>query len=284
MGVFTFLTKKKFYLHLAIIILLSLIIAWAAFKSLDSYTRHGEVYSVPDFRGQYFRTVIEQNNQLFKFVLLDSVYQKGAASGSIIQQDPLPGSRVKQGRNIYYVIVAETPERVIMPNLRNLSIRQAAVRLENAGLNINELIYVDHFARNAVIEQQYNGEVIEPGTEIFKGSNIDLLLGNGGTGAKTPLPFLIGMKPGQVKPALQKASLNLGDMFYIDGDSAHARVFRTEPVTLPGAEVAPGTRIDVWLRSELNTDFEELIMQIQSDKISKDSLQQIINNLYHLEE
>ena len=284
MGVFTFLTKKNFYLHLAIILLLSLIIAWVIFKSLDSYTRHGEVYSVPDFRGQYYHTVVEQNKQLFNFVLIDSVYQKGAPNGSIIQQDPLPGSRVKQGRNIYYVIIAQTAERIAMPNLRNLSIRQAAVRLENAGLNINDLVYIDHFARNAVIEQQYNGEVIEPGTEIFKGSNIDLVLGNGGNGEKTPLPFLVGMRPTQLKAALQKASLNLGNIFYVDGDSAHARVFRTEPVTLPGAEVAPGTKIDVWLRSELNTDFEDLIMKIQSDKISKDSLQQIINNLYPLEE
>ncbi|MBZ0242010.1 MAG: PASTA domain-containing protein [Bacteroidales bacterium] len=280
---FTFLTKKKFYLHLAIILLLSFIIAWAVFKSLDSYTRHGEVYSVPDFRGQYYRTVVEQNKQLFKFVLMDSVYQKGAANGSIIQQDPLPGSRVKQGRNIYYVIVAQTAERVAMPNLRNLSIRQAVVRLENAGLNINELVYVDHFARNAVIEQQYNGEVIEPGTEIFKGSNIDLVLGNGGKGEKTPLPFLVGMRPSQVKAALQRASLNLGNIYYPDSDTAHARAFRTEPATLPGVEIELGTKIDIWFRSEQSIDFEELIIQMQASNISKDSLQQIINNLYQFE-
>ena len=284
MGVFTFLTKKNFYLHLAIILLLSFIIAWATFKSLDSYTRHGEVYSVPDFRGQYYRTVVEQNKQLFKFVLMDSVYQKGAPNGSIIQQDPLPGSRVKQGRNIYYVIVAQMAERVAMPNLRNLSIRQASVRLENAGLNINELVYVDHFARNAVIEQHYNGEVIEPGTEIFKGSTIDLVLGNGGNGEKTTLPFLVGMRPNQVKVALQRASLNLGNMYYPDKDSVSARVFRTEPATLPGIEVEPGTKIDIWFRSDKNIDFEALIIQMQTSNISKDSLQQIINNLYQFEE
>lgn len=284
MGVFTFLTKKNFYLHLAIILLLSFIIAWATFKSLDSYTRHGEVYSVPDFRGQYYRTVVEQNKQLFKFVLMDSVYQKDAPSGSIIQQDPLPGSRVKQGRNIYYVIVAQTAERVAMPNLRNLSIRQATVRLDNAGLNINELLYVDHFARNAVIEQQYNGEVIEPGTEIFKGSQIDLVLGNGGNGENTTLPFLVGMRPGQVKSALQRASLNLGNRFFPDKDTVDVRVFRTEPVTLPGMEVTPGTKIDIWFRSEKSIDFEALIRQMQDNNISQDSLQQIINNLYQFEE
>lgn len=284
MGVFTFLTKKNFYLHLAIILLLSFIIAWATFKSLDSYTRHGEVYSVPDFRGQYYHTVVEQNKQLFKFVLMDSVYQKDAPSGSIIQQDPLPGSRVKQGRNIYYVIVAQTAERVAMPNLRNLSIRQATVRLDNAGLNINELLYIDHFARNAVIEQHYNGEVIEPGTEIFKGSQIDLVLGNGGNGEKTTLPFLVGMRPGQVKSALQSASLNMGNRFFPDKDTVNVRVFRTEPAALPGMEVTPGTKIDIWFRSEKSIDFEALIRQMQDNNISEDSLQQIINNLYQFEE
>lgn len=284
MGVFSFLTKKKFYLHLAIILLLLFIIAWATLKSLDSYTRHGEVYSVPDFRGQNYHLIVEQNKELFNFVLLDSVYQKGAANGSIVQQDPLPGSRVKRGRNIYYVIVAQMPEQVAMPNLRNLSLRQAVVRLENAGLAINELIYIDHFARHAVVEQQYMGEIIEPGTELYKGSAVDLALGNGGDGVKTPMPFLIGMKPDQVKLSLQKATLNLGNMYFIDEDSTHARVFRTEPATFPGNLVDPGTKVDVWFRSDKLIDFKELILTIQSDSISKDSLQRIINNLYYFDE
>jgi beta-lactam-binding protein with PASTA domain len=285
MKAFSFLFKKKFYLHLTIIILLSLLIVWVVFRSLDSYTRHGEVYIVPDFTGQSFQLVQNQYNELFNFVLLDSVYVKDLPKGSIVQQDPLPGSKVKSGRNIYYVIVAMMPEQVMMPNLRNLSLRQAMVLLEKEGLGVNKLFYIDHFAKNAVIEQQYLNEVIEPGTVIFKGQSIDLILGNGNTrDTLTPMPFLTGMLPAQVKPALLKAGLNPGEFYFLDQDTANSRVFRTSPSSLPGSYAPLGKTVDVWFRSEKIIDYEDLILQMQSDSISRDSLLHIINEIYHFEE
>ncbi len=285
MKAFSFLFKKKFYLHLAIIILLSLLIVWVVFRSLDSYTRHGEVYIVPDFTGQPSQLVMNQYEELFNFVLLDSVYVKDLPKGSIVQQDPLPGSKVKSGRNIYYVIVAMMPEQVMMPNLRNLSLRQAMVLLEKEGLDVNKLLYIDHFAKNAVIEQQYLNEVIEPGTIIFKGQSIDLILGNGNSrDTLTPMPFLTGMLPAQVKPALLKAGLNPGDFYFLDQDTTTSRVFRTSPSSLPGSYAPLGKTVDVWFRSEKIIDYEDLILQMQSDSISRDSLMHIINEIYHFEE
>ncbi len=285
MKAFGFLFKKKFYLHLAIIILLSLLIVWVVFRSLDSYTRHGEVYIVPDFTGQASKFVINQYKDLFNFVLLDSVYVKDLPKGAIVQQNPLPGSKVKSGRNIYYVIVAMMPEQVVMPNLRNLSLRQAMVLLEKEGLGLNQLLYIDHFAKNAVIEQQYLNEVIEPGTILFKGQSIDLILGNGNSrDTLTPMPFLTGMLPAQVKPALLRAGLNTGEFYFLDQDTANSRVFRTSPSSLPGSYAPLGKSVDVWFRSEKIIDYEDLILQMQSDSISRDSLMRIINEIYHFEE
>lgn len=285
MGVFTFLAKKKFYLHLLIIVLLSAGLFWAAFRALDMYTRHGEVYVVPDFRGLPQSRVMQQFSGQFNFILSDSIYQKGAPNGSIIQQDPMPGSKVKRGRNIYYVIVAQMPEKVAMPNLRNLSLRQAMVLLETAGLRLNELIYTEHFAFNAVIEQNYIGEVIEPGTEIFKGAEIDLLLGNGGHAQKTQMPMLIGERAANLVNQLHQANLNVGNQYYIDAnDSINARVYRTEPPSIPGLMVDPGTKIDIWYRSDKLFNFDELLQQLKSDSISSDSVKSIINKLYENED
>lgn len=280
MGVFTFLAKKKFYLHLFIILLLSIGIFWVSFRLLSIYTRHGEVYVVPDFRGMQKERVLEQFDSQFNFILSDSIYQKGAPNGSIIQQDPMPGSKVKHGRNVYYVIVAQMPEKVSMPNLRNLSLRQAMVLLDRAGLRLNELIYIDHFAFNAVIEQNYMGEVIEPGTELFKGLEIDLLLGNGGQAEKTQMPMLIGEPATNLVYQLHQANLNIGAEYYLDAnDSTHARVFRTDPPSIPGLTIAPGTKVDIWYRSDKLFNFDELLLQLQSDSISSDSINSIYNKL-----
>ncbi|HOI31907.1 MAG: PASTA domain-containing protein [Bacteroidales bacterium] len=284
MKAFSFLFKKKFYLHLAIIMLLSVLLIWMIFRSLDKYTRHGEVYIVPDFTGQNLEILQDQYAGLFNFVLLDSVYVKDLPKGSVFQQDPLPGSKVKSGRNIYYVKVALMPEQVIMPNLRNLSIRQAMVLLEKEGLKVNQLLYIDHFAKNAVIEQQFQDEVIEPGTPIFKGKSIDLILGNGNTrDTLTPMPFLTGMLPAQVTVALFRAGLNPGEFYFLDQDTVSSRVFRSSPSSLPGSYAPLGKKVDIWFRSAKTFNFEELILQMQSDSISRDSLQLIINEIYHFE-
>ncbi len=51
--------------------------------------------------------------------------------------------------------------------------------LRSKGLTVNQLQYVEDFAGNAILEQLYKGEVIEPGTIIEKGSEIDLVVGLG---------------------------------------------------------------------------------------------------------
>ena len=67
-----------------------------------------------------------------------------------------------------------------MPNLVDLSIRQAASLLETYGLRIGQRISVPSIAHGAVIRQLYQGEDIEPGTLIRRGELIDLEVGDGG--------------------------------------------------------------------------------------------------------
>jgi beta-lactam-binding protein with PASTA domain len=266
MGVFAFITSKKFFIHLAIIIVVFFIVVWLVFKGVDSYTRHGQVYVVPDFVGNQFNDIVKNNDKLFTFIITDSIFKRNVPNGTVLMQDPLPGSKVKQGRNMYIITVAKMPEKVRMPNLRNLSLRQAQVLLESNDLILNDLFYVDHFAKHAVVEQEYNGFVIEPETEIFRGSSIDLTLGNGGSMEQTEIPFLIGSKPGELIEMLHASYLNLGDEVYMDNnDTIHARVFRTEPSSVHGLKVDPGTKISVWYRSNRIVDFSEVILQARND-------------------
>jgi beta-lactam-binding protein with PASTA domain len=267
---------KKFFIHLAIIVVVFFIFVWLAFRGIDSYTRHGQVYVVPDFVGSQFTEIAKKNEKLLTFLVTDSIFKRNVPDGTVLMQDPLPGSKVKQGRNMYIITVAKMPEKVKMPNLRNLSLRQAEVMLESNDLKLNDLFYVDHFARNAVVEQEYNGMIIEPETEIFRGSSIDLTLGNGGSMEMTEIPFLIGSKPGELVEMLHASYLNLGDEVYMDdNDTIHARVFRTEPSYINGLKVEPGTKISVWYRSNKLVDFSEVILNARNDTVSLENLDSI---------
>ena len=257
MGHFEFLKQKKFYIHLLIIILLFFVLMWIAFRSLDGYTRHDEVYAMPDFIGQNYYEVQKEYDRDFNFILIDSVYPKGEEPGSIVQQDPLPDSKVKKGRNVYCIIVAVMPEKTEMPNLKNLSLRQAIGTLESNGLEVDKLIYEDYFAKNAVIEQLYQSEVIEPGTEIVKGSKIALRVGFGQDKKKIEIPNLIGRPAAEIKRLLNVAGLNLGTETFDDSDSLqYLKVSRMQPGP-SSALVEAGTFVNIWYRSSKKFDFDK---------------------------
>lgn len=273
MGHFEFLKQKKFYIHLLTIVLLSFVLIWIVFRLLDTYTRHDKVYTMPDLTGQNYLDVKREYNKDFNFILIDSVYPKGQEPGSIVQQDPLPGSKVKKGRNVYYIIVAVTPEKTEMPDLKNLSLRQAVATLESHGLEVEKLVYRDYFAKNAIIEQYYEGKAIVPGTEITKGSKITLHVGFGQDKKRIEVPNLIGKPASEIKRALNIAGLNIGEEYYSDNDSIqYLKVSKMQPGP-SSSLVEAGTNINIWYRSSKRFDFEKEYKNL----LHEDS----INNAHH---
>jgi beta-lactam-binding protein with PASTA domain len=278
MGFFYFLKKKKFYKHLIYAIILTFILLWISLKILEIYTRHDNVYIVPDFTGKTLNEIKQEGYaDYFNFLVIDSVYDQKSPKGSIFMQNPEPGSKVKQGRRMYLTIVATTPEKVIMPDLKNLSLRQAMVTLEINGLKTGKLEYVDYFARNAVIDQLINEEPIDPGTEIFKGSAVDLVVGKGKMDVYVPLPFIVGKSPEEAEHELHYASLNVGKEVYIDNDKQNAKVFKTEPEQLSDKKLKLGDKIDIWYRSSKTFDFDQYIDELLGDTIPQE---QELNNPY----
>ena len=274
MGKLSFLKQKKFYINLLVIVVLSFVLLWLTIKMLNVYTRHGKVYEMPDFSGMTTQEVERTYGKEYNFILIDSIYSKTQAPGTIVQQDPLPGSKVKHGRNVYYIIVAIEPERTTMPNLNNLSLRQALVLLESSGLGVKELIYVEHFARNAICEQRYDGSVIKPGTELIKGSKITLYVGLGPDDKKAKLPALYGTPAEEVQRTLNMSGLNLGNEYYEDHDSIqYMKVCRMEPPQSKGY-VRPGTFVNVWYKSSRNFNFDKE----QANALNEDSVRNAAEN------
>jgi beta-lactam-binding protein with PASTA domain len=216
----------------------------------------------------------DQNYEdFFILTVIDSVYDQRREKGTVVQQHPYPGSRVKQGRHIYLTIVSEKPEMVTLPNLKNLSLRQALVTLESVGLHVGKLEYVDYFARNAIVDQVIDNEPVEPGMELVVGSYLDLIVGKGPINTGTPIPMLIARKQMEAIEMLHYAYLNIGKQYFTDGeDTAHARIFKTEPSPLSDEMLALGDSVDVWYRSDEHFDFQNYLEQFIKDSLAVDTL------------
>jgi eukaryotic-like serine/threonine-protein kinase len=250
MNFLRFLKSKIFILNFAIAAILLCGMSWGVLKLLDSFTLHGETITVPDLRGYTIAEAekITQSKGLRYFVA-DSVHDIKNTPGAIIDQDPKPEFQVKNNRTIYLTVNAVQPPKVKMPNLVDFSLRQAIAILETSGLKVGNLSYVPDIAFNAVISQEYRGNVLEPGTMVVKGSAIDLILGKGLSDELVVLPSLFNLTIDEAFSVLYSSSLTIGSVIKDETvkDSTQARVYRQAPVWKEDAVINMGTSVDIYV-------------------------------------
>lgn len=293
MKAFRFLKDKWFYISLAIMALLIVGTFEFTFGYLGKFTRHGEEIVVPDMVGMKYDEVLEQYNDEFNFLLLDSVYVKDFPEGAVYQQNPNSGAKVKKGRNVYIIRTSIAPEIVTMPNLRNLSLRQAMVLLNSVGLKVDKLVFVDYFARNAVVEQKIKDQVVEPKDDVVKGTAVTLVVGYGNGDRGTNLPDLIGVNIEDVKNQINNASLNIGSEVFIDDDEkANLYVSRMDPVYSIDTKVPLGSTVNVWYKSIKNFDFQwyryekfrrdSVVERMRIKKLPSDTINYVIDSFNYI--
>jgi eukaryotic-like serine/threonine-protein kinase len=180
-----FLFTKKFLKHFLIAIGITLVLIWIILQSLSWYTKHNDYIIVPDYRGLYFTDVKSNpDNSNYQFNVIDSIFDADKPRGSILSQDPFPGAKVKKNRMVYLTVTSMVPEKTTMPELRDLTLRQAQSMLESAGLKLGKLLYIKSFDEDAVQNQLFKGRPIKAGTELDKGSVIILTVGMGAKAAE----------------------------------------------------------------------------------------------------
>ena len=273
MSFFGFLLKKKFYIHLGISVIVSFALLIIAFRLLSVYTHHGETFVVPNFDGLTMEEIHAQDMDVtFDFTVTDSIYDDNLRPGTVALQNPSAGSRVKQGRNIYITTVALTPEVTQMPNLEDLTVRQAVSSLRASGLKIRILKYIPNRPENAVLGQYFNGDTIRAGDEILKGSKVDLLIGLGDNSPGL-VPFVIGLTVEEAHDIINMASFNVGEEFFFDDqDLRHNRVYSQSPSWASKNKLHPGAFINLWYRSDLKVNFDSLSRVVRPDTTVTDSL------------
>ncbi len=228
--------------------LLAAVLVVGAMIFLNVVTKHNRELTVPDFSNM---TVAEAEAEAAKVGMrvevTDSVFAKRMRKGAVRDQNPAPGSKVKDGRRISLTINALNAKKVQMPNLVGLSMRQALAELQSRGLVLGKLIYVEDMATNNVLRQLRGNREIAPGRNVETETVIDLVVGlNPDTDATTYIPSVVGKRYLTAVDAVHKQSLNIKTLNF-DGsvknydDSLNAVVYRQspEPMAVPeGSEAA----------------------------------------------
>jgi len=250
--------------HIVVAFCLSVAIIWITVKLLDIFTLHGRSQPVPDLMGltqDEVRDLLKGTGLRYK--ILDSIFDDHFPKGTMANQDPPPGTQVKRNRTIYLTKVALLPEMVTVPDLKDLSLRQALAKLAAHGLREGNLEYRPDIATDAILDQGFNGASIPPGTRIEKGSKIDLVIGRGLGQDLVQVPILIGKTREEAISIIRASMLNLGLEEFLDDPDDNPMVYdqRPNPVNL-SQRLNAGSAINLVYRSGSRFDFDQHVASI----------------------
>lgn len=194
---FSFRENKFFWVNIIAMVVVFCLLIFVVLKGLDIYTQHGETVVVPDVKGMTENEAgMLLRNHGFEYQVTDSSYMKNALPGSILDQNPAGGMKVKSGRVIYVTINSlSIPTRVVPDVADNSSLRQAQAKLMAVGFKLNVEEYVPG-EKDWVYGVKYNGRELRSGEKVPAGATLTILVGNG-----------------ERQPSASGDSLNIDDTF-----------------------------------------------------------------------
>lgn len=176
----SFANRYAIPLNILYIILAGVAFGWICMLFLDYWTFHGQERVVPDARNQS-ATVAANNVRSagLKAVITDSIFDSYAAPGTVVEQTPIPGSKIKKGGSVYLTIVSYSPKMVTVPDFYNVSMRQAKSLFEGLGLPAVQIETVPSEYEGLVLGARYNGVALSPGARIPLSARVTLQVGSG---------------------------------------------------------------------------------------------------------
>jgi beta-lactam-binding protein with PASTA domain len=251
-------SKKGSYVlrHLLAAVVLVVALIAGAMIFLNLVTQHGKEIAVPDFSNMTVdEAELAASEAGMRVEVTDSVFVKRMKRGAVYRQNPVPGSKVKEGRRVVLTINAVNAKTVTMPDLVGLSLRQASAEIMSRGLVLNRLIYVQDMATNNVLRQLMGNREVEAGAMVDSESPIDLVLGLNDMDNRTYVPDVSGLKNLSAVEAVFDHSLNVKGLRFDDtvkdyDDSLNAMVYRQVPEPSDSVSVAMGEEVMLYLTTD----------------------------------
>lgn len=178
---FNFLKSKTFLIQLGLAAVAVLVLVFVALQWLKGTTNHGEFVEVPDFSKMSvmeMRKAVEEAGLRYQ-VLDSSDFNPEYPRFSILDQNPPAGNKVKTNRKIYFTVNPSGYKKVSVPDIVQVTQRNAASMLRAVGLEVERVSYIDELGKDMVYNMKHKGKYIKPGDRLPKTSKVELICGNG---------------------------------------------------------------------------------------------------------
>lgn len=222
------------------------VVVWFAHSIHDFLLPAADTVTVPSFVGQ---NITDAQSAAKRMNLSSSVIGHSTSDrypkGVIITQLPESGTKVREGRQVSFVVSEGIVSR-LMPDLRYQSMREVNLDLGRTRLQLGKVTYVksDVVPENHVISQDP-----QPLANVLEGQSVDVVVSRGGA-ASVKVPQFVGMKIDDARLLAERLGLKLGQVVWTPlgkKGPPHGAVARQS--------IAPGSKVP---------SFEPISLQVSS--------------------
>lgn len=217
------MTIKKLFFRIAGITLGGILFIFLLIRLVTG----GKEVEVPDIRGKEVALALEDLSRVgLNLKLSERHFDDGIPEDHIISQDPRPGIGVKQGKEIK-VIISKGSQKVFVPEVKGKSLRSAGITLRQSGLKMGKAArtYSDLIEEDTIMAQS-----LEPGVEVNRNSEINLLVSLGSSSVYFCMPDLIGRSLEGALGIVESLRLQTGSITYeVDPELGEGVVLNQTP-------------------------------------------------------
>jgi beta-lactam-binding protein with PASTA domain len=261
MSLLRFLFSKTFLINAALAALFVGVVLGGTWFYLHAFTGHGKFVEVPDIRGLDLDEAITGLDKYnLEYLVVDSVWNESAVGGSVLEQNPSPGSQVKQDRKVYLTIFRYNPEAVKLDIEEGMNFKIALIKLQNKGIPADTTFEPNVLLHDMVVRVMQNGVLLTPEDMVKPGESVRLVIGRRGN-ERVPVPDLIGLPLDSAEMKLFDSNLSLGQPFYNESvrtaeDSLNAVIYKQIPTPSLKERVRVGNNVDVYLTTRGNLELK----------------------------
>ena len=180
-NIFTGKSGVKFWVNIVMMVLIIVAVPVGALYMLDSFTHHGEKIEVPNVLGKslYDAETMLKDRGLVALVV-DSVYDKSAPRGSVLEQSPKSGYEVKGGRMVYLTVNLKGEPMAQVPDVvGHGSLREAVALLQSLGFKLTAHKPVLGRPKDLVLGVKQGTRDVHAGETIPRDRPLTLVIGGG---------------------------------------------------------------------------------------------------------
>lgn len=203
------LTNKYFYLlSLGVILVGALGLLVFDKVLMPRYTQYNQGVTVPDLTRVSLEEAVATISSLgLRYEISDRRSNAAFPANYVLDQAPGANTIVKPNRKVYLTVNAAVRPTVVVPNVTNLSLRNAQVQLQNYGLEVGTISYESSRFKNVVLQQS-----LPAGGTVDKGAVINLIVSDGLGDKVVVVPNIVGLLLPNAQLKLREVGLRVGEI------------------------------------------------------------------------